>query len=172
MAEEEPHRLGPGAKGDEEKPAGQGEVLQEIPEQAAPLAVAARPEIAGTPELLPQQRRDAAIAREHEGGGSVGDAGEDAQRHHDLDEQAREDQNPGEARVRDALACLSHRAAEVQDLVQGAEGQEQQHQEEPDREGDGDAEFCHGPVLLNWDAAGGDGAIRIAGPRDRDASGG
>src|SRR5215471_1751915 len=108
-------------EGDEQEPAGEGKVLEEIPEQVARPAAPRAPEVAWLPKLLPKQRRDPAIARYDQGGEPIGHTREDAKRHNDLDAEGRNDCEP-RGRVRwNRLSCLSHSAIEVEDFVEGAE---------------------------------------------------
>src|SRR6476659_9694361 len=79
------------AEGEQQKAASKREVLEEIPEQAARAAVADLPEIARLPELLPEQRGHHAVAGHYQGGEPVRRAGQDAERHDDLDEEPCQD---------------------------------------------------------------------------------
>src|SRR5215831_623396 len=106
-------------EGDEQEPAGEGKVLEEVPEQVARSAAPRAPEVTRPPKLLPKQRRDPAIARHDQGGEPVGHTRKDAQRHNNLDAQSRDNcESRGSVRW-NRLSCLSHRAIEVEDFVEG-----------------------------------------------------
>src|SRR5215468_2839953 len=66
------------AERDEQDPAGERKVLEEVPEQVTRTAAPRAPEVTRLPELLPKQRRDPAIARQDEGGEPVGHTRQDA----------------------------------------------------------------------------------------------
>src|SRR5882672_613499 len=105
------------AEGDEQDPAGEGKVLEEVPEQVARPAAARAPEVARLPELLPKQRRDPAIARQDQGGEPVSHARQDTERHDDLDAEGRNDCEPCGRLRWNRLSCLINRTVEVEDLV-------------------------------------------------------
>src|SRR6476659_7128974 len=52
------------AEGDEQDPAGEGKVFEEVPEQVAGPAAPRAPKVTRFPKLLPKQRRDHSIARQ------------------------------------------------------------------------------------------------------------
>ena len=64
------------------------EILQEVPEQLAALALAGFPEVAGFPEPLEQHRSHRTIAGHDERREPVRHPGQDAERHDELDEHA------------------------------------------------------------------------------------
>src|SRR4051812_9857713 len=98
IRQERAHRIRAGTEGDEEEAASEREVLEEIPEQRAPPALAAHEEVAGFPKLLPKDRRGSTITREHEGCEPVRHARDNAERHDDLDKEADEDKGTRDTR--------------------------------------------------------------------------
>src|SRR5580698_5536445 len=73
VGESRANRVCGDAEGKQQEAASQADVLPEVPEQHPRLAVGVAPKRAWCPELLPQQRRDDAVAGHDEGGGPVGD---------------------------------------------------------------------------------------------------
>src|SRR6185437_11731797 len=61
-------------EGDQQEAACERDILEEVPEEVAAAAGAGAPEIAGRPELLPEQRCCQAIERHDQRGEPVGDA--------------------------------------------------------------------------------------------------
>ncbi len=128
------------AEGDEQDPAAERKVFQEVPEQVARPAAARAPEVARLPELLPKQCRDPAIARQDQGGEPVGHTRQDTQRHDDLDAEGRNDGEPRGPLPWNRLSCLINRPVEVEDLVKRAERQKQHDQQIAERQGDREAQ--------------------------------
>ncbi len=127
-----------GADHQQQEAGAQRQVLEEIPEQPARPSVGVGPEIAGLPERLEQHGGRKAVARDHEGRGPVGHAGDHAQAAHHLDRQAGQDHGARQPARPEHLLRLSHRMAEAQQLVGRAEGQKDQHHHAAHEEGHDD----------------------------------
>src|SRR5215467_8430902 len=95
-------------EGNEQEPAGEGKVLEEVPEEVARPAAPRAPKVTRLPKLLPKQRRDTAVARHDEGGEPVRHTREDTQGHDNLDAEGCDDCEPRDPVRRNRLSCLSH----------------------------------------------------------------
>ena len=88
------------------------------------------------PELLEEDSRRGAIPGDDDGTRAVGDAGDDAERADDLDNETDQDDRDRDlARLEDALRLLD-RVVETENLIERAEWQKQHHQSVSDDERD------------------------------------
>src|ERR1700744_3126051 len=116
-------------KCNEQKTGPEREVLQKVPEQRPSLSGVRGPEVPGFPKLLPQQGGRAAIACEHEAANAIRKARDHPQRHKDFNTKTDDNQAGGQLAVSGDFTRLCDRSPEIEQLVQCAERQKQQDQD-------------------------------------------
>ena len=125
------------------KPAPNAKFFRKSQNSVRPWPVADRQKSPGFQNCFQSKRRHAAVAGEHEGAGAVRYSGDDAERHEHFDAKPGHDQSGRHRPVRRHFAGLRDRPLEVEELVERAEGQEQQDQADPDRQRHNDAKADH-----------------------------
>ena len=128
MVQELSDARSPAAEREAQEAAGQCKILEEIPEDIATRARASQSKIAALPKLLPEERGRGAVYRENERCRAISDPDEDTQRHHHFDAEADQDRKPRQGSIAKGKRGLNLRIAEIQQLVERAERQEQKNQ--------------------------------------------
>src|SRR6185437_1639873 len=105
------------------------EILEEVPEEAPPFALAGRPEIPRHPESLVENGCGRAVSRHDQARHPIGDAGYDAERHDHFDCESAHEHGNCERAWLEYLLRLFHRTFEPDNLVERAERQEEDDEE-------------------------------------------